>query len=108
VGDSRAFATVYAAMCRSAGLECMTVTGTRAGEPWTWNIILDNGGYYHVDLQRSNLSGQFRELTDSLFMVQHADGSFEDMKDKAYTVVTRMYTVERYAEQIEKYYETVR
>ena len=49
-----------------------------------------------------------RELTDSLFMVQHADGSFEDMKDKAYTVVSRMYTVERYAEQIEKYYETVR
>ena len=49
-----------------------------------------------------------RELTDSLFMVQHADGSFEDMKDKAYKVVTRMYTVERYAEQIEKYYETVR
>ena len=65
VGDSRAFATVYAAMCRSAGLECMTVTGTRAGEPWTWNIILDNGCYYHVDLQRSNRNGQFRALTDS-------------------------------------------
>lgn len=65
VGDSRAFATVYAAMCRSAGLECMTVTGTRAGEPWNWNIILDNGVYYHVDLLRSNLNGQFRELTDS-------------------------------------------
>ena len=65
VGDSRAFATVYAAMCRSAGLECMTVTGTRSGEPWTWNIILDDGCYYHVDLLRSNLSGQFRELTDS-------------------------------------------
>ena len=65
VGDSRAFATVYAAMCRSAGLECMTVTGTRAGEPLTWNIILDNGCYYHVDLLRSDLNGQFRELTDS-------------------------------------------
>lgn len=65
VGDSRAFATVYAAMCRSAGLECMTVTGTRSGEPWTWNIVLDNGCYYHVDLQRSNMNGQFRELTDS-------------------------------------------
>lgn len=64
VGDSRAFATVYAAMCRSAGLDCMTVTGTRAGEPWTWNIVLDNGCYYHVDLMRSNLNGQFRELTD--------------------------------------------
>ena len=65
VGDSRAFATVYAAMCRSAGLECMTVTGTRSGEPWTWNIVLDNGGYYHVDLLRSNASGQFREYTDA-------------------------------------------
>lgn len=64
VGDSRAFATVYAAMCRSAGLECLTVTGTRSGEPWTWNIVLDDGCYYHVDLLRSNLSGQFRELTD--------------------------------------------
>ena len=65
VGDCRAFATVYAAMCRSAGLECITVTGTRSGEPWTWNIILDDGCYYHVDLVRSNLAGQFRELTDS-------------------------------------------
>lgn len=64
VGDCRAFATVYAAMCRSAGLECLTVTGTRSGEPWTWNIVLDDGCYYHVDLLRSNLSGQFRELTD--------------------------------------------
>lgn len=64
VGDSRAFATVYAAMCRSAGLECMSITGTRSGEPWTWNIVLDDGCYYHVDLLRSNLSGQFRELTD--------------------------------------------
>ena len=65
VGDCRAFATVYAAMCRSADLECLTVTGTRSGEPWTWNIVLDNGSYYHVDLLRSNVSGQFRELTDS-------------------------------------------
>lgn len=64
VGDSRAFATVYAAMCRSAGLECITVTGTRSGEPWTWNIILDDGIYYHVDLLRSNNSGQFRKYTD--------------------------------------------
>ena len=29
VGDSRAFATVYAAMCRAAGLDCQIVTGTR-------------------------------------------------------------------------------
>lgn len=60
VGDSRAFATVYAAMCRRAGLECMVVTGTREGEPWSWNIICDNGLYFHLDL----LHGNFREMLD--------------------------------------------
>ncbi len=60
VGDSRAFATVYAAMCRHAGLECIVVTGTREGEPWSWNIICDNGLYFHLDL----LQGNFRELLD--------------------------------------------
>lgn len=64
VGDSRAFATVYAAMCRSAGLECMTVTGTRAGEPWSWNIVMDGGQYYHVDLLRCNEQGRYFECSD--------------------------------------------
>lgn len=64
VGDSRAFATVYAAMCRKAGLECLIVTGTRAGEPWTWNIILDNGNYQHVDLLRCSERETFKGLPD--------------------------------------------
>lgn len=62
VGDSKAFATVYAAMCREAGLECQVITGTRAGEPWTWNLICEDGLYYHVDLLRSNEAGQMRRL----------------------------------------------
>ena len=66
VGDSRAFATVYAAMCRSAGLECITVTGTREGEPWTWNMVLDDGRYFHVDLLRCSQLGAFRECTDEM------------------------------------------
>ena len=53
VGDSKAFAVVYAAMCRQAGLECMVVTGTREGEPWVWNLICVDGIYSHVDLLRS-------------------------------------------------------
>ncbi len=65
VGDSRAFATVYAYMCRSAGLTCMTVTGTRAGEPWTWNMVLDGGRYFHVDLLHSSEWGDYAEHTDS-------------------------------------------
>lgn len=63
-GDSRAFAQVYAAMCRDAGLISMTVTGTRNGEPWTWNMVLDGEEYYHVDLLRCSENGGYRELTD--------------------------------------------
>lgn len=65
VGDSRAFALTYASMCRRAGLDCRIVTGTRNGEPWTWNIVLDNGYYYHVDLLRSSALGGFEELVDT-------------------------------------------
>ena len=64
VGDSRAFATVYAAMCRMAGLECRIVTGTRQGEPWTWNLVWDNGKPYHVDLLACSAAGAYRERTD--------------------------------------------
>ncbi len=58
VGDAKAFATVYGAMCRRAGLECWVVTGTKEGEPWYWNIILVDGTYYHLDLlQCSQVTG---------------------------------------------------
>lgn len=64
VGDSRAFAMVYARMCNMAGLECQVVTGTRAGEPWNWNLVMDSGIYYHVDILRCTESGGFQMLTD--------------------------------------------
>lgn len=64
VGDSRAFATVYAAMCRRAGLECLVVTGTRSGEPWVWNMIEVGGFYQHVDLLQCNARGRFQEKAD--------------------------------------------
>lgn len=64
VGDSRAFATVYAAMCRRAGLECLVITGTRDGEPWNWNMFCDNGRYYHLDLLQSADEGHFTVFTD--------------------------------------------
>lgn len=64
VGDSRAFAEVYAAMCRQAGLNCRIVTGTKDGEPWVWNMIQENGSYFHVDLLRSSQAGGFRAMLD--------------------------------------------
>ena len=60
VGDSRSFAVVYSAMCRRAGLECLVVSGTCQGEARFWNIVCDNGKYYHLDL----LSGGYGLRTD--------------------------------------------
>ena len=65
VGDSKAFATIYSAMCRKAGLDCQVVTGTKSGEPWFWNMICEDGMYYHVDLLRSSADGYYQKLTDA-------------------------------------------
>jgi hypothetical protein len=65
VGDSKAFAVVYASMCRRAELECMVVSGTMDGEPRFWNIICQDGVYYHLDLLRSNEAGKFMPQTDA-------------------------------------------
>ena len=64
VGDSRAFATVYSAMCRQAGLECYVVSGTHNGVSYYWNIVGNGEGYYHVDLLRSSEAGVFQKLLD--------------------------------------------
>lgn len=63
VGDCKAFAQVYAYMCRDVGLECLVVSGTRAGEAWYWNIVRDGEAWYHVDLLNQDAAG-FRELSD--------------------------------------------
>ena len=64
VGDSKAFAQVYAAMCRQVGLECLIVSGTHNGESKFWNIVLDGDTYYHVDLLRCAQEGGYREAAD--------------------------------------------
>lgn len=62
VGDSKAFATVYAAMCRRAGLDCRIVAGTKEGNPWFWNVICEDGIYYHIDLLSPVNEGKFLKL----------------------------------------------
>ncbi len=69
VGDDEAFATVYAAMCRRAGLDCETISGTRSGKTWHWNILRIDDKVYYVDLLRCREKGQFfyktqQEMTD--------------------------------------------
>lgn len=63
VGDSKAFATIYAAMCRRAGLDCQVVNGTLEGNPWVWNVICEDGVYYHIDLLSTVNEGKMRRLT---------------------------------------------
>lgn len=65
MGDSQAFATVYSAMCRAAGLECLVVRGTCNGESRYWNMILDDLHYYHVDLLQCNEQGKYAQKTDA-------------------------------------------
>lgn len=64
VGDSRAFAMVYAQMCKSAGVTCLVVKGTCDGEPRTWNMIEVGDRYFHLDLLRCHRMGRYRQFTD--------------------------------------------
>lgn len=59
IGDSKACADVFAAMCRRAGLWCQRVDGTRNGEPWFWNVVQVEGYYTFVDLMAGGYD-QFR------------------------------------------------
>lgn len=65
VGDSKAFAQVYAAMCRDSSLECMVVSGTYQGEARVWNMICVDGIYRHVDLLACSQRGEFALKTDA-------------------------------------------
>lgn len=61
VGDSYAFAQIYAAMCSRIGLEARMVSGTCNGESRWWNQIRIDGAWYHLDL----LAGRrFAPMTD--------------------------------------------
>jgi len=65
VGDSKAFAQVYAAMCRDAGLECFVVSGTCKGEARFWNMICSDGVYAHLDLLACQAVEEYRVCTDA-------------------------------------------
>lgn len=65
VGDSRAFANVYAAMCKNAGLTCSVIHGSKNGVAWSWTLVRIRDTYYHVDLLECEKNGQFEMLTSA-------------------------------------------
>ena len=52
-------------MCREAGLDCQVITGSRNGDPWSWNLICCDGVYYHVDLLASLSAGNLLRKADA-------------------------------------------
>lgn len=64
VGDSKAFATVYAAMCRQVDLDCSVISGTKAGEAWHWNVVQEGEMFFYVDLLACHDAGAFQLKTD--------------------------------------------
>jgi len=65
VGDSRAAATVYAALCQKNELDCQYVTGTHNAEPWNWNILRVDDQYYHFDFLRCLEEGSFHLMSET-------------------------------------------
>lgn len=61
LGDSQAFARVYACMCSRIGLEALAVSGIRGGESHWWNLVQIDGVWRHLDLLAT---AQFSLLTD--------------------------------------------
>lgn len=58
IAHSLSFACVFGAECRAAGIDCITVEGTRNGAAHYWNLLCLDGAYYHVDLMRSMERGE--------------------------------------------------
>jgi hypothetical protein len=64
VGDCKAFASVYTAMCKKAKIPCEVVVGTRNGEAWYWNVLYTDGYYHHLDLIACAKVGKMELLQD--------------------------------------------
>ena len=41
------------------------ISGTKGGEAWYWNVVKDNGVYYHIDLLRCREEGQFHRMDEA-------------------------------------------
>lgn len=112
VGDSKAFASVYAAMCEKIGLDCQVVSGTRAGEAWYWNAIANGDLYYHLDILQCRQAGTFRMLTEaemseyvwdySAFPIQQQQEEIDepDLSTEPTTEETTEETIEETTEEI--------
>lgn len=55
--DSQGIAAAFSALCRTAGIPCLVVSGSENKVPHFWNIIELDGTYYHVDVSADSSWG---------------------------------------------------
>ena len=65
IGDSSAFACVYAALCNQAGLDCRVIHGTKDGKEWSWNRVVISNRVYYIDVIEAEKIGRVQFLTAS-------------------------------------------
>lgn len=59
VGDSKAYATVYSAMCNKVGVDCAVVVGTKDGKSHYWNAVKVGESYLFIDFLQCARQGAF-------------------------------------------------
>lgn len=82
VGDAKAFAVVYAALCREAGLACGIISGTCMGKPRIWNVVRIDDRYDYVDILRCYGQKRFEILTQNEMEGYVWDFSADPMEEK--------------------------
>lgn len=66
IADPTGLSQAWTLICEKAGVECMTVTGMKNGEPYTWNILRTGSHYRHLDLAQC--------ILERSGLVMHSDG----------------------------------
>lgn len=55
--DSRGLALAFSALCAKGSVDSCVVTGTLDGVAHTWNLVLVDGAWYHVDVSQNGTLG---------------------------------------------------
>lgn len=68
------YSKAFQYLCQSAGIECVNVSGTGAGQPHMWNMIKIDGAWFHVDStfdDQKTISYEYFCVKDSFIQQDH-------------------------------------
>lgn len=68
------YSAAFSYVCRSSGIECITVLGTSRGEKHSWNKVRCDKKWYNVDLTWDDSVSNFKDnITHEYFMLSDLD-----------------------------------